>query len=236
MVLGNLDIALYVLTFIESVKDKFRLLSTYKELYKSLEYIALPNIIISRALRSCDMIDLFPRILRNSMVTYNSFFHISETLYIESSVVVFVNCTFVTTNRANVFLACADSELSFINCTFLLESQLGKCMNSSILHLINCELVSLQTSIPLLTLRMSSLTCHDVKTSGGNTFVFVNGRPTVFSMKDCTFGSEGGVELHNCKFKHHEIQNCASRSAFIVFSNGTKHFIRGTPYGCRSKS
>lgn len=233
----NIDIAKCICDFLDkqtltifvstckTFYSKFQYLAGYKG-YEDVEllYVLTSQLIVNDEATK----ETLYNIMRSDIVIYNREFDVLQTISIQQSTVIFVNCKFRTKLKANVFY-CTNSKVTFTNCEFDLSNKLGKCITSKI-RMTNCMVSSKMTTHPLLILRMSSVHCDTVTTQGGNVFCFINGRPDSFSLRNCHCSSDHGVEWHNCRMLSNDITDCNSLKDFSVFTTNTNHFCRSWLY------
>ena len=183
-----------------------------------------PSLVVRKKMTLAQSIEY---VENSSVVIYNCHFDIIKTMSLHHADVVFVNCFFVTHYHSRVFYADC-SRVRFYNCVFELSAALGKCISLSEMVLNGCCVISLINVIPLVTLRMSSCVCTNTFTRGGNVFCFINGKPKHALFHSCICCSTHGVETFNCKIENNSIVNCKSYKNFLVTTNTTHHFYRGS--------
>ena len=164
------------------------------------------------------------RYIAHSLVfVYDATFCMREdSLTIESATVVFVNCQFVNTATPRRIFVAHGANLHFVGCRFEAFC-VGKVVGS-VLRMDRCVVHCRQTTFPVIVMRMASLVCRKTTGVGGNTFVFVNGRPLVFRMEDCRFHSRFGIELHNCCLRNERITTSRADHQLVRCTNNTQHF------------
>jgi len=143
-----------------------------------------------------------------SLFFKNVNFAVESTIQVTSSLILLSNSNIQAINVIKRIFFTNSSRLILNKTQMFGLSSLIKC-NHSILIITSSNLNMEWTKIPLIVLRLSSLSCCDSSLNGGNVGIFINGRPLHFMLNKVTFHRNNGVELYRCRLPDYSsITNC----------------------------